>query len=294
MTKKTKMGKINVPLDIRNEKDIPAFEKTLANGPMMIVLVYADWCGHCTKYKENVWSPLKSVKNRTMNMASVHYDQLPNTSLKNAKIDGYPSLLVVGKDKTPATFKSPTGARTNALPKANDFTTMKNLVSSPVVEKESEEVVLPNISKSASSFNNNISSSLEPSSMEDNLENSIKTTSQNTTSMSNTTLTPNTNLNISSVKTNNVSLPKVSPSTTMNEQTPPIMNEQTPPIMNEQTPPTISEDVVSLTNAASNTVSPRPAETQVTMMGGKLYKILSLKNKRSKRRVTKKRRTSKH
>ena len=283
MTKKTKMGKINVPLDIRNEKDIPAFEKTLSNGPMMIVLVYADWCGHCTKYKENVWSPLKSVKNRTMNMASVHYDQLPNTSLKNAKIDGYPSLLVVGKDKTPATFKSPTGARTNALPKANDFTTMKNLVSSPVVEKESEEVILPSISKSASSFNNNISSSLEPSSMEDNLENSIKTTSQNTTSqnttsMSNTTLTPNTNLNISSVKTNNVSLPKISPSATMNEQT----------------PPTISEDVVSLTNVASNTVSPRPAETQVTMMGGKLYKILSLKNKRSKRCLTKKRRTSKH
>ena len=77
-----KMGKLQLPLDVRSPDSIPAFEDLISKGPMAIVLVYADWCGHCTKYKDNVWSPLKSTKGRTMNMASVHYDQLDNTSLK--------------------------------------------------------------------------------------------------------------------------------------------------------------------------------------------------------------------
>ena len=63
-------------------------------------------------------------------MASVHYDQLENTSLKNAKIDGYPSLLLVGQDKKPATFNNEYGT-TNALPNSNNMATMKSIVTSP-------------------------------------------------------------------------------------------------------------------------------------------------------------------
>lgn len=125
------MGKLRLPLDVRSSSDIPAFESMLQNGPMAVVLVYADWCGHCDKYTKNVWNPLKSIKNKTMNMASVHYDQLENTSLSNAKLEGYPSVLVVGKDKIPATFNSESG-NTNAMPTSNDVSTMKRLVTSPV------------------------------------------------------------------------------------------------------------------------------------------------------------------
>ena len=129
MPRNIKAGKITLPMDVRSSNDIPAFENMLSKGPMA-VLVYADWCGHCDKYKKNVWSPLKSTKNRTVNMASVHYDQLENTSLKDSKIDGYPSLLLVGQDKKPATFNTENGA-TNALPNANDINTMKSVVTSP-------------------------------------------------------------------------------------------------------------------------------------------------------------------
>ena len=131
MTKKhIKLGKISVP-DVRSKKDVPALEKLLKKGPITFVLVYADWCGHCDRYKNNVWSPLKSMRNRTSNLASVHYDQLENTSLANAKIDGYPSMLVVGKDKTPATFNGNSGV-TNAMPDANNLETMKKVVTAPV------------------------------------------------------------------------------------------------------------------------------------------------------------------
>jgi len=292
MVKKTKMGKIHVPLDVRDENDVPAFEKMLENGPMMIVLVYADWCGHCTKYKENVWSPLKSVKNRTMNMASLHYDQLENTSLKNSQIEGYPSLLVVGKDKTPATFKSPSGTTTNSLPKANDFTTMKNLATSPIVENSENEVVLNTLPK--------ISSSLNPSTLE--TEDKVRMNSVN----------KNINRNQEKVLTNSLkTVPKetvleetVLEETVPEETTPELpMNQSTNQTTNQaeetgETVPKISEDVVALTNSMNKTtnLSPLPASTEtttpVTMMGGRLYRMLSLKKKRrassKKRKSTRK------
>jgi hypothetical protein len=288
MVKKTKMGKIHVPLDVRDENDVPAFEKMLGNGPMMIVLVYADWCGHCTKYKENVWSPLKSVKNRTMNMASVHYDQLENTSLKNSKIEGYPSLLVVGKDKTPATFKSPSGTTTNSLPKANDFTTMKNLATSPIVENSENEVVLNTLPK--------ISSSLNPSTIE--TEDRVRMNSVN----------KNRNRNQEKVLTNSL---KTVPKETVLEETvleETVPEETTPELpMNQstnqaeetgETVPKISEDVVTLTNSLNKNANPSPfsasttSTNAVTMMGGRLYRMLSLKKKRrassKKRKSTRK------
>ena len=312
MGKKTRMGKIDVPLDIRDETAVPAFEKMLENGPMMVVLVYADWCGHCIKYKDNVWSPLKSVKNRTMNMASVHYDQLNNTSLKNSKIDGYPSLLVVGKDKTPATFKSPSGTTTNALPKANDFTTMKNLVTSPVLDKDEEEVMMdePNSINTMNTMNKmntlpKISSSLKPSTLE--------TTNTNLSNTTNTNVL-NTNTNVLNTNTNVLNTTNTNLSNTMNETVGNTIDEtvgntidetvgntidDTMPVEENTSVPKISEDVVTLTNSMNvNTSAPPPAtattttnaRAPVTMMGGRLYRMLSLKKKR--RASSKKRKTN--
>ena len=129
-THKIKKGKLKSPLDVRSKKDIPAFEDMLLNGPMMIVLVYADWCGHCTTYKDNVWTPLKATRDKAVNMASVHYDQLPHTSLRDSKINGYPTVMFVGKDKKPATFNDDDGVPTNAIPNANNLDLMQNLVKS--------------------------------------------------------------------------------------------------------------------------------------------------------------------
>lgn len=131
MSRNVKMGRVSLPMDVNSKDAVPAFENMLQKGPMAVVLVYADWCGHCDRYKKNVWTPLKSLKNRTVNMASVREDVLPNTSLKNAKIDGYPSILVVGQDKVPAVFPSTSGV-TNAMPESSDVSTMKSIVTAPV------------------------------------------------------------------------------------------------------------------------------------------------------------------
>ena len=40
-------GKILPPLDVRSKKHLSEFEKRLKKGPLMIMMVYADWCGAC-------------------------------------------------------------------------------------------------------------------------------------------------------------------------------------------------------------------------------------------------------
>ena len=96
-------------IDVRSKADVPAFEALLGRGPMTIVLVHADWCGHCQRFKENVWNKVPNSPTNTINTASVHHDMLENTSLAGSKLEGYPSLLLVGKDKKPAVYKNNDG-----------------------------------------------------------------------------------------------------------------------------------------------------------------------------------------
>jgi thiol-disulfide isomerase/thioredoxin len=128
--RQTKKGRLN-PVDVRSKKDVGPFEGLLGSGPLTIVLVYADWCGHCQTFKQNMWNEVSSMPNKNLNTASVHYDMVENTSLKNAKIEGYPSLLLVGTDKKPATFKE-NGAETNAMPSPQSIEELKNMVNTPV------------------------------------------------------------------------------------------------------------------------------------------------------------------
>jgi hypothetical protein len=131
--KTIKMGRISSPVDVRSKTDVAGFEKLLEKGPLTIVLVYADWCGACHRFKENKWNNVLSMKNRTMNISSVREDMLGETSLANAKVPHYPTLLLVGKDKKPAEFTMPNGEVTNALPpeaKEN----VSQIVQTPVPE----------------------------------------------------------------------------------------------------------------------------------------------------------------
>jgi hypothetical protein len=98
MARKSKKSTAST-LDIRSPKDIPMFEKLLSKGPMAMVLVYADWCGACTQFKDKVWNNSTLSKTKNVNTAALHYDMLENTSLKNTPVKGYPSMFLVGTDK---------------------------------------------------------------------------------------------------------------------------------------------------------------------------------------------------
>ena len=129
---KMRMGRIMSPVDVRSADKIGAFEGMLGSGPITLVLVYADWCGHCQRFKKDTWNDLTAMSNRKMNIAAVRDDMLPKTSLANSKIKGYPSLMLVGTDKRPAEF-SEDGEVTNAMP-SNEKKNLQSLLQTPLPE----------------------------------------------------------------------------------------------------------------------------------------------------------------
>jgi thiol-disulfide isomerase/thioredoxin len=152
--RQTKVGKLN-PIDVRSKSEIGALESLLGKGPLTIVLVYADWCGHCQTFKQNMWNEVSQMPNKKVNTAAVHYDMVENTSLKNAKIDGYPSLLLVGTDKQPATFKEE-GKTTNAMPAPESVEQLKSMVNTPVNSPVSNaNTVVSSLIKNANVNNSN-------------------------------------------------------------------------------------------------------------------------------------------
>ena len=124
----TKIG----ALDVRSQNEVSDLEKMISIGPLTLVLVYADWCGHCHNFKEKMWNKVNTIPNKSVNTASVHYDMLDKTSLANSKIEGYPSLLLVGTDKKPADFVEEDGTKTNAMPPPANVSELKSIVQTPL------------------------------------------------------------------------------------------------------------------------------------------------------------------
>ena len=117
------------PVDLRKESQVPGVSALINNGSVTLVLVYADWCGHCHKYLPT-WKGLASTPGRTANMVSVHHDMLAKVpAIANAKIDGYPSVLKVEPSGKIEEYKVPgTPNTTNAMPHMRDMDAMKSML----------------------------------------------------------------------------------------------------------------------------------------------------------------------
>jgi hypothetical protein len=107
---------------------MPKLESLIKKMNLTIVLVYADWCGHCHTYKDTVWKKLEGMNSKKVGLAKLNEKAFADSPLSSAKINGYPSVLVVGKDGKPAEFKDESGDATNAMPNSRDMEMMKGLV----------------------------------------------------------------------------------------------------------------------------------------------------------------------
>jgi len=180
-------------IDVRSAADVPAFESLLGRGPMTIVLVHADWCGHCQTFKKNVWNKVPNSATNKINTASVHHDMLENTSLAGSKLEGYPSLLLVGKDKKPAVYKNNEGNETNAMPQPENAEELNKMVNTPVNENIGNANSVNNNNNNNSNNNNNNNNS---NNNNNNNKASNISTASNILSMNNS----NSNSNNNSVK----------------------------------------------------------------------------------------------
>uniref|UniRef100_A0A6C0KNA4 Thioredoxin domain-containing protein n=1 Tax=viral metagenome TaxID=1070528 RepID=A0A6C0KNA4_9ZZZZ len=126
---KTKDEKKTLMVD--SNTHIPDLEKVLASGNITIVLVYAEWCGACHRFREKIWDPMLK-DNAIHNRIAVRDDMVKNTSLSKAKFDYLPSILVVDEKGDIQTFRTPEGEETNAMPTPKSIEDMTRIVNVPL------------------------------------------------------------------------------------------------------------------------------------------------------------------
>lgn len=97
-------GSILPPLDVRSEKDLSELKRRIKMGLITIILIYADWCGHCHHIMPHFDAASKtpgrniqSVKvNETMlDKVNQSVNQGINQNAKPYKVEGYPSIILV-------------------------------------------------------------------------------------------------------------------------------------------------------------------------------------------------------
>jgi hypothetical protein len=130
----------SAPIDVRSEKDIPKLEALIHKGPITFILVYADWCGHCQNYKP-MWSKFEKTPGRVANIARVQETMFPKSSIKDAKIEGYPSVIKVTPTGEIEEYNVP-GSRhplTNAVPYMREEDTMMKELTTPSTNSRERE-----------------------------------------------------------------------------------------------------------------------------------------------------------
>ena len=126
-TPRSVMGRLLPPIDITNVNQLKELDKRVKMGPMTLVLVYADWCGHCQRFKP-MMDQLEGCKDRSIQTARIRDDMFPKSSLANTKLEGYPSVLLVKENGDVASFKKSNGEVTNAVPNHTDMQQMTAIV----------------------------------------------------------------------------------------------------------------------------------------------------------------------
>lgn len=149
---RTVMGSLLPPIDITETKQLSELDKRIRKGPLTLVLVYADWCGHCQRFKP-MMEQLETYPERSIQTARVREDMFPQSSIANAKIEGYPTLLLVKQSGEVASFKNEQGEVTNAIPEHTDMQKMTAIVKNVGTNAgqnalASSEVVTPYVSSS--------------------------------------------------------------------------------------------------------------------------------------------------
>lgn len=97
-------GKILPPLDVRSASSLKELEKRIRAGPLTMILVYADWCGHCHHMMPH-WDRAANTSGRSVQAVKVNetmlgrvnstVNQSINRKAQPIEVEGYPSILLV-------------------------------------------------------------------------------------------------------------------------------------------------------------------------------------------------------
>ncbi len=82
-------------LNITSLGQMSSLKNLMKNTSVIMVFVYADWCGHCQTFKPE-WKTLEHLPERNVPMVSIRDDVFPKSPLKeNIEVEGYPTVAIV-------------------------------------------------------------------------------------------------------------------------------------------------------------------------------------------------------
>lgn len=271
-------GKILHSLDVRSKQSLSEFKKRILKGPLTIVLVYADWCGHCHHLMPH-WDKAVQSPNRSIQAVKVNENMLDkvnstvnnsiNRSAEPLKVEGYPSIILVDKKGNRVTDIEPvkdTKVLTQVMDQSGNLATESGLVTNS--DKPTSLNTRMNRPKTIIQENINSSNSIEEV---------LGNTSQNVR---------NANMNVNkNIVSKRVNIPKDAITPSLSE---PLIPQRAPsglsvplsykPEMEEgeqsfiysQTPPNVLEDIDR--RSIKNVRLMRPNELK---RGGGLYDAMS-------------------
>jgi thiol-disulfide isomerase/thioredoxin len=116
-------------LHVRSMPHIKMLEKMMKKKDTL-VYIYAPWCGACREFDANVMNHVQGLKNKSMNIAKIDSKFASKTSLPAVKY--LPTLMLVGKNGVPATFKDENGESTPVMPRANSLSEDREILQNIV------------------------------------------------------------------------------------------------------------------------------------------------------------------
>ena len=80
-------------MNVASKADIPAFERMLKKGPIVVGMFYLSWCGHCKK-AEPSFKEVAAKNYPGVNFAMVNSDLKDQTTLRDIEVNGVPDFFV--------------------------------------------------------------------------------------------------------------------------------------------------------------------------------------------------------
>jgi thiol-disulfide isomerase/thioredoxin len=87
-------------MDVKTVSQVDKLVENIKNNVLTLMLVYADWCGHCKTFKNDIWNKLASLKGRKISMAQVNEKVLSHLKerIPGLNVDGFPTVTLAGND----------------------------------------------------------------------------------------------------------------------------------------------------------------------------------------------------
>lgn len=158
------LGSIMSPVNVTKSSEISPALKRIRNAPVTLVLIYANWCGHCHSYMP-FFDKMSRVTGRTANTVKIEESELNsfNRNLtknfpkaKSLEAEGYPTLLAVSRE---GEVVSQMPVVREEEPNTKMIRSVGNIAASmpPPKSVQSQEIATPNIApRSVSSRAENV------------------------------------------------------------------------------------------------------------------------------------------